>query len=152
VHPGKGTAQPSKLNILDLEESIIQIHRRLARVTIENLPCGDVIQRYVRPQTFFYLDPPYYGIKAYRLNFEPKDFEVLAQTLAKMKGRFLMSLNDHKEVRHIFGGFKIQRSRCATAACASPAATVPRAERSRSVTTNRDQILWKMYTFHLFLG
>lgn len=49
-----------------------------------------------------------YGIKGYRLNFEPKDFNALARVLAKVKGKFLMSLNDHKEVRRIFGGFKIQ--------------------------------------------
>jgi DNA adenine methylase len=76
VHPGNGTKRPSNLNILNLEESIIQIHWRLARATIENLPRGDVTERYDRPHTFFYLDPPYYGIKPYRLNFEPKDFEV----------------------------------------------------------------------------
>jgi len=77
-------------------------------VTLENLPCSDVIERYDRPHTFFYLDPLYYGIKGYRLNFERKDFEVLAQTLAKVKGKFLMSLNDHPEVKRIFGGFRIQ--------------------------------------------
>jgi DNA adenine methylase len=57
---------------------------------------------------FSTLDPPCYGIKGYRLNFEPKDFEELAQALACIKGKFLMSLNDHKEVRRIFSGFKIE--------------------------------------------
>jgi len=33
---------------------------------------------------------------------------MLTQALAKLKGEFLMSLNDHPEVRRIFGGFKIQ--------------------------------------------
>lgn len=67
-----------------------------------------MIERYDRPHTFVYLDPLYYGIKGYRLNFERKDFEVLAQTLAKVKGKFLMSLNDHAEVRRIFESFKVQ--------------------------------------------
>jgi DNA adenine methylase len=44
-------------------------------VTIECLPYADVIARYDRPHTFFYIDPPYWGFKAYRFNFEPKDFE-----------------------------------------------------------------------------
>ena len=103
---GYCTTSPPRLNILDLEESIIQIHWRLARVTLENLPCSEVIERYDRTHTFFYLAPPHYGIKAYRL--EPKDFEVLAQALARVKGKFLMSLNDHPEVRGIFKHFKIQ--------------------------------------------
>ena len=47
-------------------------------------------------------------MKVYRLNFEPKDFEALAQTLARVKGKFLMSLNDHPEVRSIFKKFKIR--------------------------------------------
>ncbi len=105
---GYGTTRPANLNILDLEESIIQIHWRLARVTIENRSYSDIVERYDRSHTFFYLDPPYYGIKGYRLNFEPDDFAALAGTLAGIKGRFLMSLNDHKEVRRIFGGFRLR--------------------------------------------
>ena len=108
MHRGKGTLRPSNLNILDLEELIIEIHWQLARVALENLPCSDVIERHDRPPTFFYLDPPHYGIKAYRLNSEPKNFEVLAQTPAKVKGRFLMSPNDHPEVKRVFGGSKVQ--------------------------------------------
>ena len=105
---GYGTTDRSRLNILDLEETILQIHWRLAPVTIENLPCGNILERHDRTHTFFYLDPPYYGMKVYRLNFEPKDFETLAQALANIKGRFLMSLNDHPEVRKLFDAFKIR--------------------------------------------
>ncbi len=47
-------------------------------VIIENRPYQDVIARYDRPHTFFYLDPPYYGIKCCRFNFEPKDFDEFA--------------------------------------------------------------------------
>lgn len=104
---GTGTDRPRGLNLLDLEESIVQVHWRLARVTIENKPYQEVVAIYDRPHTFFYLDLPYYAIKVYRLNFEPKDFEGLAQVLGKVKGKFLMSLNDRLEVRRIFGGFNI---------------------------------------------
>ena len=47
-------------------------------------------------------------MKIYRLNFEPKDFEDLAQAPGRVKGKFLMSLNDDREVRRIFRDFKIQ--------------------------------------------
>ncbi len=86
----------------------MQIHWRLARVCIENEPYKSVIGRYDRPHTFFYLDPPYYGMKVYRFNFEQGDFGGLAEVLGGIKGKFLMSLNDHKEVRRIFRGFRIQ--------------------------------------------
>ncbi len=105
---GYGTTDRSRLNILDLEETILQIHWRLASVTIENLPYREILERYDRSHTFFYLDPPYYGIKVYRLNFEPKDFQALPRALAGIKGKFLMSLNDHLEVRRIFKEFKLQ--------------------------------------------
>jgi DNA adenine methylase len=104
---GYSTSGFPRLNILDMESGVIDVHHRLARVTIESLPYDDVLRRYDRPHTFFYLDPPYYGIKAYRFNFEPKDFERLAEVLAGLKGKFLMSINEHKVVRRIFRAFRI---------------------------------------------
>ena len=55
------------------------------------------------------LDPPYYGIKAYRYNFSQADFLNLAELLAGIKGKFLMSLNDTPKVRQIFKPFQIQK-------------------------------------------
>lgn len=105
---GYGTDRPSSLNLLNLEETVLQIHWRLARVYLENRAYKDVIARYDRPHTFFYVDPPYYGMDVYRFNFKPEDFAELAEVLCGVKGKFLMSLNDTKEVRRIFGGFRIQ--------------------------------------------
>ncbi len=104
---GYGTSRPSSLNLVDLEPAVLDIHWRLARVTIENLPYDDILGRYDRPHTFFYLDPPYYGMKVYRYNFEAADFDALAAALKGLKGRFLMSLNDHPEVRRLFSNFDI---------------------------------------------
>ncbi len=47
-------------------------------------------------------------MEVYRFNFEEGDFGKLAETLAGIKGKFLMSLNDHKDVRRIFKAFRIQ--------------------------------------------
>ena len=46
-------------------------------------------------------------MKVYRFNFDQGDFGRLGEVLDGLKGRFLMSLNDHKEVRRIFKGFRI---------------------------------------------
>ncbi len=54
---GYGTSSLPRLNLLNLEEAIMQIHWRLARVYVENEPYKSVIGRYDRPHTFFYLDP-----------------------------------------------------------------------------------------------
>lgn len=58
----------------------------------------------------FYLDPPYYGHeKDYGDGlFGRADFEEMAGRLARLKGWFILSLNDRKEVRQVFRDFKIQ--------------------------------------------
>jgi DNA adenine methylase len=66
------------------------------------------LKRYDRPATFFYLDPPYYDIRLYRHNLEHHDFEVMAANLTALKGKFLLSINDHEEIRRLFSDFKIE--------------------------------------------
>jgi DNA adenine methylase len=86
-------------------------HTRLAGVVIERLPYADFIARYDRPGTLFYLDPPYFGSEHYygKDAFGREDFARLAQQLARIKGRFVMSINEHRDVRAIFGRFRCQK-------------------------------------------
>jgi site-specific DNA-adenine methylase len=42
----------------------------------------ELISRYDRAHTFFYLDPPYFGFKVHHHNFEQPDFERMAEILA----------------------------------------------------------------------
>ena len=105
---GYGTMRPSSFGIIDLEEKILEMHWRLSGVYIENLDYKDCIIRYDRPHTLFYLDPPYYGTKDYHHNMVDKDYVELAGVLKNVKGRFILSLGDHKRVREIFKGFKLE--------------------------------------------
>jgi len=91
-----------------IPEMIRQTHERLERVQIECLPYEQVLEKYDRPTTFFYLDPPYYGLRLYRHNFEHEDFVKLAQNLKSLKGKFLLSINNHPAIRKIFSDFKVQ--------------------------------------------
>ena len=84
------------------------MHWRLSGVYIENLDYKDCIIRYDRPHTLFYLDPPYYGTKDYHHNMVDKDYVELAGVLENVKGRFILSLGDHKRVRGMFKGFKLE--------------------------------------------
>ncbi len=101
---------PPRLNILRLEQDLSDAHLRLARVYIENLPYETVLTRYDRDDTFFYVDPPYYGFEGdYGKNiFTRQDFEKLRGLLAGLKGRFILSLNDHPEVRKTYAAFYIR--------------------------------------------
>jgi DNA adenine methylase len=101
-------AQPPSFNVTKLPELIEATHKRLARVQIESLPYQDVLQRYDRPTTLFYLDPPYFGRKLYRFNLSDKDYEELALRLRNLRGMFVLSLNDVPAVRKIFSKFRFQ--------------------------------------------
>ncbi len=105
-----GVVQPSNFNPERIPEIIERAHRRLAHVQIESLPYEQVLERYDRPTTLFYLDPPYWGPKLYRFNFTDEDFHGMAERLGRIKGRFILSLNDRVEVRETFHRFRIARA------------------------------------------
>ena len=107
------TRQP-RLNLLRIEEELSAAHLRLSQVYVENLPYQDLITRYDRPGTFFYIDPPYWGCEDYygKELFAQQDFSRLAEQLSSIKGRFILSLNDVPEVRALFSAFEIQQVSC----------------------------------------
>lgn len=98
------------VNLLRIEEELSAVHLRLARVVIENLSWADYLDRYDRKDTFFYLDPPYWGVEDYygKDLFPRDDFARLADQLGRLKGKFILSLNDCEGVRNTFAPFRIQ--------------------------------------------
>jgi DNA adenine methylase len=115
-----GVTQPSNYNPERLPEIIEQTHRRLERVQIESLPYEQILEKYDRPTTFFYLDPPYWHRDLYRFNFTEEDFAQLNQRLSQLQGRFILSLNDADEVRRLFGSFHIESAEIAYTAQRKP--------------------------------
>lgn len=95
---------------MKLQPMIEAVHERLSSVTIERLPWSDFIRRWDRPGTLFYLDPPYYGCEDDygRDMFDRGQFEQMAEVLAGIHGRFILSINDHPEVRRIFARFAME--------------------------------------------
>src|ERR1700694_563429 len=94
-----GVTQPSNYNLERIPEIIEKAHKRLQRVQIESLPYEQVLAKYDRPSTVFYLDPPYWSRALYNHNFADRDFVLLEQRLRELKGKFVLSLNDLPEVR-----------------------------------------------------
>lgn len=99
-------SRPPGFNLERLPELIENAHKRLHRVQIEHLPYEQILARYDRPSTFFYLDPPYWNRKLYRFNFTEADFVELEKLLRAIRGKFILSLNDTPEVRQLFGRFR----------------------------------------------
>lgn len=90
--------------ILDLPE----ISNRLSRVLIENVDFEHLIKTYDRPQTLFYLDPPYYETeKYYPDRFNPSDHVRLHNVLSNIKGKFIISYNDCQVIRDLYNKFCI---------------------------------------------
>jgi DNA adenine methylase len=102
---GYSVTEPSRFNPESTPELIENTHKRLAHVQIERSPYQEVLKRYDRPTTLFYLDPPYFGRKLYNFNLSEADFIELAKGLGTVRGKFVLSLNDVPEVRQIFHSF-----------------------------------------------
>jgi DNA adenine methylase len=62
---GMHVTGPARFDITKLTSLLEAAHERLAGVTIECLPWQKVLARYDRPETLFYLDPPYWGCEDY---------------------------------------------------------------------------------------
>jgi DNA adenine methylase len=103
-----GVTQPSNYNPERIPEFIERAHQRLMRVQIESLPYEIVLEKYDRPTTVFYLDPPYWERKLYRFNFTESDFQNIEARLGRLKGKFILSLDDRPEVRRLFSSFRMQ--------------------------------------------
>jgi DNA adenine methylase len=100
--------QPPTFSGERLKEVIEQTHKRLNRVQIENMPYERMLLKYDRPTTFFYIDPPYYNVRGlYRYDFEHEQFVAMAEQLKSIRGKFLLSVNDHPELRRIFSAFSV---------------------------------------------
>jgi DNA adenine methylase len=99
----------SRFNLTKLAPLLEDAHERLAGVTIENLDWLDFIDRYDRAGTLFYLDPPYWGCEDDygRLLFDRSQFTAIARRLSRIKGSFILSINDAPETRSVFDGFQL---------------------------------------------
>lgn len=98
----------SNYNPARIPEVIKMAHERLERVQIECLPYEKILEKYDRPTTLFYLDPPYWNRYLYRFNLSEADFIALEKRLHQIKGKFILSLNDCPEVRDLFRAFHIR--------------------------------------------
>jgi DNA adenine methylase len=107
---GVSPSTSARFDVAKLGPILEDIHDRLAGVVIECLPFDRLIAAYDRPDTLFYLDPPYWGNETDYGDgvFSRADFESLAARLADIKGRFILSLNDVPGVRGTFAAFDIE--------------------------------------------
>ena len=92
-----------------LGKRIEPVHNRLKTVIIENLDWRECINRYDRPTSFLYLDPPYPGNGAnYKHNMrEEMEHFAIAERLHSVQGKWMLSSYDTDAVRANFHGYNI---------------------------------------------
>ena len=101
-------SKPSNYLISRIPDLIDRTHERLQDVQVECLPYQEVLRKYDRKDTFFYLDPPYRNRPLYAFNFTDDDYQALSRQLATVQGTFLLSLNDEEFIRRTFSAFKLE--------------------------------------------
>lgn len=110
---GVSPTHAPRFSLTRLEPILDAAHERLDGVVFESLDWAELIQRYDTPDTLFYLDPPYWGGETDygKAMFSREDFTRMANVLANLKGRFILSINDRPEVREVFGQFHFDEVR-----------------------------------------
>ena len=105
---GTATTTPPGLNLLRLEETLSAAHLRLSSTYIEQLSWQQVMKKYDREHTLFYCDPPYWQTEGYGVPFGFEQYEQMAEVLGQIKGKAIVSLNDHPDIRRVFGRYHIE--------------------------------------------
>lgn len=105
---GTSTTSAPRFNLLRIEEELSMAHLRLSRTLIEHLDWHQCIERYDRPHTLFYCDPPYWGTEGYGVDFPIGNYVHMAELARSIKGKMIISVNDIPEMRQAFNGLNIQ--------------------------------------------
>ena len=105
---GTSTTSPPRLNLLRIEEELSQAYLRLQGCTIESGPWLRVVERYDRPHTMHYLDPPYWETEGYGVDFPLAEYSRIAAAATSCEGAMLISVNDHPAMRETFGGLHMK--------------------------------------------
>jgi len=111
---GKPVSKPEEIyrsyNPQSILKDLVAYQDMLAGVVLMNKDYEDVIDKYDAVDTFFFIDPPYEGTpkaSGYSIGSEAFDYNRLALVLRKVRGRFLLTLNDSPYIRSLFKGLKI---------------------------------------------
>ena len=104
---GTSKSSPARLNLLRMEEDLSSAHLRLARTTIEHQSWEKCINTYDGDETCFFLDPPYWQLTGYGSGFDFFQYETMADLMRQSKGKVVLSINDHPDIRRVFEGLRM---------------------------------------------
>ena len=96
----RGMCQSVSRWLGNVDDNMLSAIERLREVQIENLDVFDLIVKYDKEDTLFYLDPPYISDtrgqkKSYMYEMSNEKHEELVELLLKVKGKVVLSGYDH---------------------------------------------------------
>lgn len=79
------------------------------RITISNIDYKDILNQHDSEETFFYVDPPYFGFEKYYINnnFNQDSHNELCNELKKIKGKWLLSYYKFDQLEKWYSNYKI---------------------------------------------
>jgi len=80
----------------------------LKKTTITNKDYAVILHKYDSPTTFFFFDPPYENTNKLFYSNNSFNYEKLRDNVDKIKGLFMITLNDSPYIRKVFNGFTIK--------------------------------------------
>ncbi len=96
-----GKTLQGRRSLAEVRELLSRVASRLRAVAIDQSDFLEILTRYDRPGAVFYLDPPYVSFQAnarYNALDEVRRDE-LFDRLRQLRGSFLLSFDDHPEIR-----------------------------------------------------
>jgi DNA adenine methylase len=105
-HYGYGTNTRPAPQIFDTS-NLERLKERLRNTYIENLSFEKIFEKYDRPYTFHFCDPPYFETDGYDAEFGEAEHLKLRDILANLEGKFLLTINDHPKVREWYQRYNI---------------------------------------------
>ena len=104
---GYGVLRKPTQKLFELD-NLNLIRERLSNTFIENKDAIDIIKRYDREGTFFFIDPPYFETTGYSYAFEEDKQIELRDVLLNIKGKFLLTINANEKIREWYNGCTIE--------------------------------------------
>lgn len=91
-----------------IKQKFPEYQYRLKKVKVHNTDFEPVIKKYDSRTTFFYLDPPYHEVSKDCYTHEDVTPAQVHDSVKGVKGKFLISYNNHHDVREEFKKYNIE--------------------------------------------
>lgn len=92
-----------------LKYKLSRYNEYFKRITISNIDYKNILSEHDSEDTFFYVDPPYFGFEKYYINndFNEQSHNELSLELKKLKGKWLLSYYNFDNLEKWYSNYKI---------------------------------------------